>query len=351
MPPDAPRPDGPRPGPRNLITDVDGIRIGNAADAAIRTGVSVILPEQPAVAAVDVRGGAPGTRETDALDATCLVEGIHAIVLSGGSVFGLGAADGVVQALSNRGIGLAMGAKAIPVVPGAILFDLNNGGDKAWTVSPYPSLGVQALEQALGPQGAGDFPLGTHGAGTGARTGQLQGGLGSASLVQGPLQVGALVAANAVGAATLAGQPQFWSWALEQDGEFGGLPPPAHHPRAEEALPGRLAPPAVGGNTTLAVIATNARLDRAQALRIAIMAQDGLARAVRPAHTPYDGDTVFVLSTGRVPLDTPTALALTRIGHMAADCLARAFARGIYHATGFGDWPTWSATWRDRSDP
>jgi L-aminopeptidase/D-esterase-like protein len=331
----------PRPGPRNLITDVDGILVGNAEDHRARTGVTVVLPETSVVMAAAVTGGAPGTRETDALDPTCLVQDFHGLVLSGGSVFGLGAADGVAAWLSARGRGLAMGPRAIPVVPAAILFDLNNGGDKDWgETPPYAALGRAAAEAA-----GRDFPLGNAGAGFGAKAGRIKGGLGSASLVSGPLQVGALAGVNPVGSVTLPGQPQFWAWALERDGEFGALPAPAPVTAEEPALP---AEGRIGGHTTICAIATNATLDKAGALRVALMAHDGIARAVRPAHTPFDGDSVFVLATGRVPLAeiAPTApLALATIGHMAADCLARAIARGVHAAEVLGDVPSWRDVW------
>ena len=325
--------DLPHPGPRNLITDVDGILVGNAGSNPARTGVTVVLPERGLVMAAAITGGAPGTRETDALDPTCLVQEFHGLVLAGGSVFGLAAADAVVNWLSARGRGLAMGPRTIPVVPAAILFDLANGGDKDWgEAPPYAALGRAAAEAA-----GTHFSLGNAGAGLGAKAGRIKGGLGSASLISGGLQVGALVAVNPVGAVTLPGQRQFWAWALERDGEFGGLPPPTTGVGAEPALPvdGR-----IGGHTTICAIATNARLDKAGAERVAIMAHDGLARAIRPAHTPFDGDSVFVMATGALPLDAVAPsdpLAIATIGHMAADCLARAIARGVYAATSLGD--------------
>src|SRR5215467_12563943 len=195
-----------KPGPRNLITDVDGLLVGNAEDARRRSGVSVVLGERPFVASVDVRGGAPGTRETDLLDPSCTVDRVDAICLSGGSAYGL-----------------SVGSTVVPIVPTAILFDLLNGGDKDWDWPPYRELAYQATGNA-----ASDFALGNAGAGMGARVGNLKGGLGSASAVdpRSGLQVGALVAVNARGYTTMAGLPQFWAWALEQGDEFGGLPPP-----------------------------------------------------------------------------------------------------------------------------
>ncbi len=312
-----------RPGRRNLITDVPGLRVGNADDAALRSGVTVILPDAPAVAAADVRGGGPGTREIDLLDPSTLVDHIHAIVLSGGSAFGLAAADGAVSWLAEQGRGFEISGAIVPLVPAAILFDLSNRGDKSWGSNPpYRDLAWQAAEAATH-----DFPLGNIGAGMGATAGPLKGGLGSASLVlDDGLAIGALVAANPAGSVTEPGCGRFWAAPFEQAEEFGG--------RREGAGPIDLdysfnSQP--GANTTLAVVATDAALTPAQARRVAIMAHDGLARAIRPVHTPFDGDTVFVLSLGRRPLDPP-ADALARIGMLAADCVCRAIARAVYEA-------------------
>ena len=328
----------PKPGPANLITDVAGIRVGNAEDRAVLSGVTVVLPDAPAVAAVDVRGGAPGTRETDALDPTCLVDAVHAVVLSGGSAFGLEAAAGVTNWLAARGRGFHLGAAVVPIVPSAILFDLLNGGDKSWgETPPYAALGRAAAASA----GTG-FALGSAGAGLGAKAGDLKGGLGSASaLAADGLQVGALMAVNSHGSTMMPGSACFWGWALARDGEAGTAPPPARPPIAEEpALP----PGLIAGHTTIGVVATNARLDKAEAQRVAIMAQDGLARAIQPVHTPYDGDTIFVLATGGWTLPEPRSHALLRIGAAAADCVARAIMRGVYLATSIGG----MTSYRDR---
>lgn len=337
-----------RHGPRNLITDVDGILVGNAADERLRSGVSVVLCEQPAVASVDVRGGAPGTRETDLLDPSCRVDRVDAICLSGGSAFGLSSADGVMRWLRDRGRGVAIADIVVPIVPAAILFDLLNGGDKQWDWPPYRELGFAAADQA-----ARDFGLGNEGAGLGAKAGNLKGGLGSASAVDPVtgLQVGALVAVNARGYTTMGDMPQFWAWALEQGREFGGLPPPARglglaipHDRADLTHdPADAVRSDPRANTTIAVVATNARLDKASAKRLAVMAQDGLVRAIRPVHTPQDGDTVFAIATGHHDLGDD-ALALAELGTLAADCLARAVARGVYHAKTLGA----ASSWRDR---
>ncbi|MDO9708215.1 P1 family peptidase [Paracraurococcus lichenis] len=331
-----------RPGPRNLITDVDGILVGNAEDDRVRTGVTVIYPEARCAAAADVRGGAPGTWNIQALDPTSLGNQVDAITLSGGSMYGLEAGCGVVAALGARGRGVVFGGAVVPVVPGAILFDLMNGGDKAWgEAPPYRALGRAALE-AAGP----DFALGNAGAGLGARANALKGGLGSASTVTADgVQVGAIVAVNSFGSAVMPGTDRFWAWPLEMEGEFGGLGPPPADWRGEPEMP---LPPNYAlnpmANTTIAVVACNVALSKGDLQRLAIMAQDGLARAIRPIHTPFDGDTVFAMATGKLALSNPAMLA--RLGHLAADTLARAVARGVYHAESLGDRPGWRA-WRD----
>lgn len=330
-----------RPGPRNLITDVDGIAVGNAEDIAARSGVTVILPEARAVAACDVRGGAPGTRETDALHPAALVGSVDGIVLSGGSVYGLDAVSGAVAWLGarNRGFKLGLSPRVSPVVPGAVLFDLANGGDKNWGEEPpYRALGMQACEAA-----AQYFALGNAGAGMGALAGSLKGGLGSASALDGALKVGALVAVNAFGSGVIPGTAHFWAAPYEIGSEFGGRGLPAALPSVSAGDPFRgtraeVGAMAQGGNTTLGVVATNAALSVAEAQRIAIMAQDGLARALRPVHSQVDGDTIFVLSTGRLTLAADERLVhLMRLGSIAADCVARAAARGIFAASDLGE--------------
>lgn len=325
-----------RPGPRNAITDVDGISVGHASDSALRSGVTVVLPAQPAVAGVDSRGGAPGTHETDLLNPANLVDRVDAVALSGGSAFGLDAAGGVMAWLAERGRGFAVGSVRVPIVPAAIIFDLLNGGRKDWgAVSPYRALAVQAC----GAAGV-EFALGNAGAGLGAKAGRLKGGLGTASFVTADgIQVGALVVANPFGSVTIPGTPTLWAWALERSHEFGGQPIPVS-PIADDALDYALPSP-VGGQTTIGVVATNVTLSKAQATRIAIMAQDGLAQAIRPVHTPLDGDTVFALSTGAQALAEPAPLTLARIGMLAADCLARAIGRAVFHAETLGDFPSY----------
>jgi len=327
-----------RPGPKNLITDVPGIKVGNAEQPGHPTGVTVVLPDRPAVAAADVRGGGPGTRETDALHPAALVERVDAVVLSGGSAFGLDAASGVSSWLAARGRGFAVGEAHVPIVPAAILFDLPNAGHKDWGhMPPYRGLATAACDAA-----DRDFALGNAGAGAGATAGALKGGLGSASAVDGDgIMVGALAAANPAGSVVMQGQSAFWAWALEQEDELGGQAPPTGPVSLAPDLPAELLP---GTNTTLIVVAVGERLTRAQAQRVAIMAQDGIARAVRPAHTPYDGDTVFVLSTGEGHPPGPAQVA--RIGAIAADCTARAIARGVYEAESAGGSKSYRETYR-----
>ncbi len=328
-----------RPGKRNLITDVAGLRVGNAHDANARTGVTVILPGERAVAGVDVRGGAPATRETDLLDPTCLVGKVDAIVLSGGSTFGLDAAGGAVNWLAGQGRGFPVRDTVVPIVPAAALFDIVNGGDKDWgDQPPYRGLAVQACGSA-----AAEFALGNAGAGFGAvcMAGRLKSGLGSASAVtKDGITVGAIVAVNPFGMVTVPGQSAFWAWALEEDGEFGGLPPPEKPESADldYEMWGHLA-----GQTTLAVVATDVDLNEAQAKRIAIMGHDGIARAVRPVHTPFDGDTVFCLSTAKRPLED--AAILVQIGMIAADCISRAIARAVYEAESLGGLKSYRETY------
>jgi len=331
-----------RPGPRNLITDVDGFAVGNANDAEALSGVSVLLPERGAVGAVDVRGGGPGTRETDALDPTASVQEIDAVVLSGGSAFGLAAADGVMAWLAERNRGFKVGGAVVPIVPAAILFDLSNGGDKQWGgEAPYRRLGYAACNAA-----GADFALGNEGAGLGARAGNVKGGLGSVSAVgDDGLQIGALIAVNARGFVTIGDQPQFWAWPWEQGDEFGGLAPPLARVGLDNVVD-RGAAANLRGHTTIGVVATNARLSKSEARRIAIMAQDGYARAIRPVHTMFDGDAIFVMASGRHELAEPRALALSRLGGAAADCVARACARGVYEARDAGNMVSWRSHFR-----
>jgi D-aminopeptidase len=312
-----------RPGAHNLITDVPGLAVGNADDADLRSGCTVLLGARPFTAAVSIMGGAPGTRETDLLAPDKLVQEVDALVLSGGSVFGLSAASGVTDGLRAMGRGFEVGGMRVPIVPAAILFDLTNGGDKGWHDNPYPALGRAALA-AAGP----DFAMGSAGAGYGATTATFKGGLGSASAVlDNGVTVGALAAVNALGSATVGEGPHFWAAPWEMAGEFGGrgigpAPPPGHEPGLHKAQ---------GEATSLVIVATDARLTQAQALRLATAAQDGFARALVPSHTPYDGDLVFAVATGARDLaDDPGDQF--RLGHAAACCTARAIARAVFLA-------------------
>mgnify|MGYP002621851951 FL=1 len=313
-----------KPGARNLITDVAGLRVGNAEDHAIKTGSTVLVGDKPFVAAVSVMGGAPGTRETDLLAPDKLVQEVDALVLSGGSAFGLDAPSGVADALRAAGRGFAVGDQRVPIVPGAILFDLINGGNKDWAENPYKALGRAALANA-----GADFALGSAGAGTGAATYRVKGGLGSASVVlENGITVGALVAVNAVGSPLVGDTNHFWAAPWEMEGEFGALGLPARFDPGHEPFCGKR----LGEATTIAIIATDAALTQAQATRMATAAHDGLSRAIVPAHTPLDGDLVFAAATGAHPLSDPVVDTFA-LGHAAAVCLARAVARGVFAAT------------------
>jgi len=308
----------------NDICDIREVHVGSAHDASICSGVTVVLPNRPCICAVDVRGGATGTRDTETIAVTSSVDYVHGIVLSGGSAFGLAAATGVQSWLRERNVGFEIGDARVPIVPQAIVFDLLNGGNKNWgRTNPYEALALAACEAAS----SGAVKIGSVGAGYGASTATLRGGLGSASaaLANGVV-VGALVVVNACGSVTMGISPHFWAWPFERNGEFGGRGPGRLDPDA--AVPIKGAP---GQNTTIAVVATNARLDKQQAHRLAVMAQTGLARSIYPVHTPLDGDVVFAMATGEVLLDEPVG-GLAQLGNAAADTLARAVARGVYEA-------------------
>ena len=324
---------------RNLITDVAGLTVGHADDAKLASGVTAIVFDEPAVASIDVRGGGTGTRESVLLDPSMTVERIDAIALAGGSAFGLDAASGVMARLAEQGRGYAMRTVRVPIVPGAILFDLLNGGDKSWgRYPPYRELGHAAAAAA------GDtFKLGTAGAGFGATTANFKGGIGSASATVDDITIGALVVVNAAGCVTVGAGPWFWAAPYERDAEFGGRGLPSPMPSSALAFrtKGRTAE-----NTTLAVVATDATLNKVQAKRLAIMAQVGLARAIRPVHSPLDGDLVFTAATGRQPLPDPIH-GLAELGATAADVLARAVARAVYEAAAL-PFPGALPSWRDR---
>ncbi|MEZ5936739.1 MAG: P1 family peptidase [Hyphomonadaceae bacterium] len=325
-----------QPGSRNLITDVSGIEVGNASDSATRTGVTVIRPVHRAVAGVAVAGGGPGTRETDALAPDTLVDSVDAIVLSGGSVYGLAAADGVAAKLGAEGRGFALrsspGVPVSPIVPSAILYDLANGGAKGWGDSPpYRELGVEALGNC-----SGEFTLGAAGAGFGAQAGLDRGGLGSASVTtHDGLSVGAVAAVNCFGSVRMPGSDAFWAWPWEQNNEFGGCRPAESYALdLDDWGKAKINPAAAAGpsNTTIGCVAVNVEVSASEAQRIARMALSGLSRAIRPVFAPMDGDVVFCLSTGELSGTEPRPILITRLGELAAACLARAVARGVYLA-------------------
>jgi L-aminopeptidase/D-esterase-like protein len=324
-----------RAGARNLITDVAGLRVGQAEDARVRTGVTVLVGDNPMSAVCDIRGGAPGTRDVASLDAVALVGHVDAIVLSGGSAFGLDAPAGVTSVLraQGRGFEIAPGAPRVPIVPGAILFDLANGGEKDWgEETPYRALGARAVEAA-----AADFALGNAGAGYGAVAGKYKGGLGSVSAVtEDGFTVGALAAVNAVGSPLIPGTDVFWAFPFEQNGEFGGRRL-GRDIALDLDLPADMKGARPLENTTIAIVATDAVLTRPELARIAVMAADGFARALRPVHTPFDGDVVFVVSTAKKELASLRAREIMRLGSIAADCIARAIARGVYEAKSLGN--------------
>jgi L-aminopeptidase/D-esterase-like protein len=318
------------PGPRNSLADIAGLQVGNAHDIAAWSGVTVVLPERPVLAAVDVRGGSPFTVNTATLDPSSIVKALHGLVLSGGSAFGLEAAAGLTSWLAVRGRGASIAGASIPTVAGAIIYDLANGGDKAWgEMPPYRELARSAAEQA-GP----DFALGNAGAGYGAIAGRIKGGLGTASAVDPTTgaTVAALVVVNPVGSVTMPGGTVMWAWHLEQAGELGGQIPPTiatgHQLETKDGI---------ADNTTIGVIATDAALDQGQLRRLAVMAQDGYAYAIRPIHTHLDGDVVFALTTAEAPLPQ-TAETLVRLGAIAADVMARAVCRGVYLADDLGNY-------------
>ena len=313
-----------QPGPRNSLTDIPGLQVGQAEDRALKSGVTVVMGAAPMVASVAVMGGAPGTRETDLLEPDKSAPAVDALVLSGGSAFGLDAASGVVARLREMGRGFEVGPVRVPIVPAAIIFDLLNGGNKGWTDSPYPALGRAAVD-ALGE----DIRLGSHGAGTGALTARMKGGTGTASLEIGEgVTVAALMIANPIGSPCTRGDRHFWAAPFELGGEFGGFgPDPASGlVDPEESLKyGALSRHA---NTTIGLVATNAQLTKAQAKRMATAAHDGIARAIVPSHSPADGDLIFAAATCDGPVADDTLLGT--ICNAAAHCVARSIARAVY---------------------
>jgi L-aminopeptidase/D-esterase-like protein len=330
---------------RNLITDVPGIKVGHAEDLRLGSGATAIIFDEPAAASIDVRGGGPGTRETALLDPAQTVEGIDAITLAGGSAFGLDAASGVQAWLREQGRGFAVRTARVPIVPAAILFDLLSGGDKDWgRYPPYRELGYAAAAAAAANA---DFALGSVGAGTGATTVNCKGGLGSASALTAEGHVvGALAAVNAVGSVTIGDGPWFWAAPFETGGEYGGrgLPPSFTPDMLAMRIKGGAAATAVE-NTTLAVVVTDAILTKAQAKRLAVIAQTGFARAIYPVHAPLDGDVVFAAATCEKPVDP--LIGITELGMIAANVMARAIARGVYSATAL-PFPGALPAWKDR---
>jgi L-aminopeptidase/D-esterase-like protein len=328
---------------KNLLTDIAGVRVGHADDASIASGVTAVIFDKPAVASIDVRGGGPGTREEALLQPHSTVEAVDGIALSGGSALGLDAAGGVQAWLAEHGRGLRIRDAVIPIVPGAICFDLLNGGNKAWgRFPPYRDLGYVAAAAA-----STSFPLGSVGAGLGATTANLKGGLGSASATTDDgVIVAALAVVNAVGSVTVGDGPWFWAAPFETGDEFGGrgLPPAFDADMLKMRLKGgHVASPAE--NTTLVVVVTDAVLTKPQARRLAMIAQTGMARAIYPVHAPLDGDVVFAAATGEKPIDP--LFGLTELGAVAANSVARAIARGVYSANAL-PFPDALPSWKDR---
>ncbi|TFV39293.1 peptidase S58 family protein [Bradyrhizobium frederickii] len=328
---------------KNLLTDIAGVRVGHAEDAKVATGTTAIIFDSPAVAAIDVRGGGPGTREDALLDLANTVERVDAIALSGGSAFGLDAGGGVQAWLAEQGRGFRVREALIPIVPGAILFDLLNGGDKAWgRFSPYRDLGYAAAAAA-----GTDFALGSVGAGLGATTATFKGGLGSASAVTPDgVKVAAIVAVNAVGSVTVGDGPWFWAAPFEIGGEFGGrgLPDTFTDDMLRMRIKGGPAASA-RENTTIGAVVTDAVLTKPQAKRLAMIAHTGFARAIYPVHAPTDGDVLFAAATGEKPIEP--LVGLTELGTVAANVVARAIGRAVYSATAL-PFPGAQPAWKDR---
>ncbi len=328
---------------QNLLTDIAGVRVGHADDARLASGATAIIFDKPAVASIDIRGGGPGLRDSALLDPVNTVERIDGLALSGGSAFGLDAGSGVQAWLAEQGRGFPVGTATIPIVPGAILFDLMNGGDKNWgRFPPYRDLGYAAAANA-----STTFTLGSVGAGMGATTATLKGGLGSASAVlPNGIRVAALCAVNAIGSVTIGDGPWFWAAPFEIDSEFGGRgQPPTFTPdMLRIRIKGGTSASAIE-NTTLCVVVTDAILTKSQCKRLAMIANTGMARAIYPVHAPLDGDVMFAAATGLKPVD-PLA-GLTELGAVAANVVTRALARGVYEATAL-TMPGAQLAWRDR---
>jgi L-aminopeptidase/D-esterase-like protein len=310
------------------LIPIAGLSIGHAEDPDIRTGTTVILPDAPAVASVHVVGGSPGTRETDLLNPEQLVEKVDAVVLSGGSAFGLDAASGTQAWLAEAGRGFPVPPKRIPIVPAAILFDLNNGGDKDWgRYPPYRELGYAATAEASRSVRSGKV-----GAGFGATTATTPGGLGTASeTLPCGATIMAVMAVNAAGSPRIGSSGHYWAAPFEREAEFGGLGLPDPWPDDAQTVMTKAGHSTAGMNTTIGVVITDAVISKVEAKQIAVMAHDGFARALYPVHTPGDGDLLFVLSTGEKDLDRGT-LSLLSLGTTAANTVTRAIAQGVHAA-------------------
>ncbi|MBX9823275.1 P1 family peptidase [Afipia birgiae] len=326
---------------KNLLTDIPGVRVGHAHDTTVASGVTAVIFDKAVVASADVRGGGPGIRDGALLEPVNTVESIDAIALSGGSAFGLEAGGGVQAWLAEQGRGFAVGDALIPIVPGAVMFDMLNGGDKAWgRFPPYRDLGYAAAAAATD----GPFTLGSVGAGFGATTANFKGGLGSASAVMtNGVRVAAIASVNAVGSVNVGDGPWFWAAPFEQNNEFGGrgLPPSFTPDMLAMRLKGGAAATSIE-NTTLALVVTDAILTKPQVNRLAMIAQTGFARAIYPVHAPLDGDIVFAAATGERAIDP--LYGLTELGAVAANVIARAIARGVYEAKALpfaGALPSW----------
>jgi L-aminopeptidase/D-esterase-like protein len=329
---------------KNLLTDIAGVRVGHADDAKIASGATAILFDRPAVTAIDIRGGGPGTRESALLDLQNTVEAVDALALSGGSAFGLDTGSGIQAWLAEQGRGFDVGGALIPIVPGAIMFDMLNGGDKKWgRFAPYRELGFQAAANATN----GAFALGSVGAGLGATTVNYKAGIGSASAeLPNGIRVAAITVVNAMGSVTMGDGPWFWAAAFEQNGEFGGRGFP------QQVTPDMLAVRLKGApdispiqNTTLAAVVTDAKLSKPQAKRLAMIAHTGFARSIYPVHAPLDGDLIFASATGEKEIEP--LYGLSDLGAVAANVVARAMARGVYEATAL-PFPDALPAWRAR---
>ena len=318
-----------KPSPNNSITDIKGLKVGNSQDDILKSGVTVLLCDEPMLASVAVHGGGPGTRDTELLSPENTVEAVDALVLSGGSAFGLDAASGVQAFLRENNRGFAVGPVHVPIVPQAILFDLINGGDKNWgKYPPYRELGYEAAQNACE-----QFEVGSTGAGSGALVAGLKGGLGTASItLDNGITIAALIAVNALGSPLIADTRYFHAALFEQDHEFGGYGLPSLIPDKPDTLKIKFREQASSvSNTTIGIIATDAILTKAQAKRLAIAAHDGIARALYPAHTPMDGDLIFSVASGASGIVPKDADWINLSAH-AANVTSRAIAGGVYAA-------------------